>query len=191
METDYFFAVKFKNRFPLILPWSFFFWSCFSSILLTNHDTSSDVFTLVIKIFSSHFVSSQRLVCVQILKRAPFREWDVNKLFNEKVKCHVPTFLLVNNFFDDLEELYSSDIFLYIYINRMRGHNYTITNYFICIYIYIYIYIKNQLYCMRPLWTSKNHILFHTDIFLNCIPSSVYVCVKDTYWKCKQVCIIN
>ena len=31
---------------------------------------------------------------------------------------------------------------------------------------------------MWPLWTSKNHIfLFHTDIFRNCIPSSVYVCI--------------
>ena len=58
------------------------------------------------------------------------------------------------------------------------------------IYIYIHIYIniiyihkKNQLYCMWPLWTSKNHIFFHADIFRNCIPSSVYVCVKDTCWK--------
>ena len=57
-------------------------------------------------------------------------------------------------------------------------------------YIYIYIYIththickKKQLYCMWLLWTLKNHIFFHTDIFWNCIPLSVYVCVKDTCWK--------
>ena len=31
--------------------------------------------------------------------------------------------------------------------------------------------------CMWPLWPSKNRIFFHTDIFPNCIPSSVYVCV--------------
>ena len=36
---------------------------------------------------------------------------------------------------------------------------------------------------MWPLWTSKNPMFFHTDIFRNCIPSSVYVCVKDTCWK--------
>ena len=30
---------------------------------------------------------------------------------------------------------------------------------------------------MWPLWTSKNYIFFHTDIFQNCISSSVYVCV--------------
>ena len=29
----------------------------------------------------------------------------------------------------------------------------------------------------------KNHIFFHTNIFRNCIPSSVHVCVKDTCWK--------
>ena len=50
---------------------------------------------------------------------------------------------------------------------------------YICIYIYIYIKKTNQLYFMWPRWTSKNHIFFHTDIFWNCIPSSVYVCV----WK--------
>ena len=36
---------------------------------------------------------------------------------------------------------------------------------------------------MWPLWTSKNYIFFHTDIFRNCIRSSVYVRVKDTCWK--------
>ena len=50
-------------------------------------------------------------------------------------------------------------------------------------YIYICTHQKNQLYCMRPLCTSKNHIFFHTNIFRNCIPSSVHVCVKDTCWK--------
>ena len=42
--------------------------------------------------------------------------------------------------------------------------------FFWCIYIYIYT-SKNQLYCMWPLRTAKNHIFFHTDIFRNCIPS--------------------
>ena len=49
----------------------------------------------------------------------------------------------------------------------------------IYIYIHIHMHKNNQLYCMWPLWTSKNHIFFHTDILRNYIPSSVYVCV----WK--------
>ena len=46
----------------------------------------------------------------------------------------------------------------------------------------IYIYIK-ELYCMWPLWTSKNHTYFHADMLRNCIPSSVYVCLTDKCWK--------
>ena len=37
---------------------------------------------------------------------------------------------------------------------------------------------------MWPLRTSKNHMFFHTVIFRNCIPSSVYVCMwKIHVWK--------
>ena len=63
------------------------------------------------------------------------------------------------------------------------GVRYGLLHIYMYIYVYIYIHKKTQLDCMWPMWTSKNHIFFHTDIFRNCIPSSVYVCVKDTCWK--------
>ena len=63
-------------------------------------------------------------------------------------------------------------IYIYIFI-------YSISIYVLSIYLYIYIYKAKFNVCGRY-EHKKITYFFHTDIFQNCIFSSVYVCVKDT-----------
>ena len=65
-------------------------------------------------------------------------------------------------------------IYIYIYI-----FIYSISIYVLSIYLYIYIYKAKFNVCGRY-EHKKITYFFHTDIFQNCIFSSVYVCVKDT-----------
>ena len=44
-------------------------------------------------------------------------------------------------------------------------------------YTYIYTSKKNNFHVCDRCKHQKPHIFFHTNIFWNCIPSSVYVCV--------------
>ena len=65
-------------------------------------------------------------------------------------------------------------VYIYIYI-----FIYSISIYVLSIYLYIYIYKAKFNVCGRY-EHKKITYFFHTDIFQNCIFSSVYVCVKDT-----------
>ena len=65
-------------------------------------------------------------------------------------------------------------VYIYIYI-----FIYSISIYVLSIYLSIYIYKAKFNVCGRY-EHKKITYFFHTDIFQNCIFSSVYVCVKDT-----------
>ena len=71
---------------------------------------------------------------------------------------------------------------LYIYILYIK-HTYIYILYILCIYYILYIHKKNNFNVCDRCEHQKSHIFFHTDIFRNCITSSVYVWVKDTCWK--------
>ena len=65
-------------------------------------------------------------------------------------------------------------IYIYIYLYIVY-----LSMFYLSIYLYIYIYKAKFNVCGRY-EHKKITYFFHTDIFQNCIFSSVYVCVKDT-----------